>query len=83
VPKAALAGYANAESGADTLEVNGKTYECRWIRVIGNDSGKPYTYTTWNSDTVPGGIVLSQMNSGGAIKMKILQPFVEERAYMT
>ncbi len=77
VPKQVLADYLKGETGTDTLEVNGKKYECRWRKVTGTST----PYTVWMNDTVPGGVVLSQMGSGDTIRLRILQPFTLENIY--
>jgi len=88
--------FVSESSGTEPLEVNGKTYQCRWRRTVygyaGVGPGSPdyvsTIMTTWESDEVPGGLVREREETSSGdlvnIREKVIQPFrVNDLATLT
>ncbi len=69
----------NRTSGQDTLELNGKTYQCVWEKVAYRFPSGSQVVTTWRSDAIPGGLALERDEDGSSdgvsVHEKVLQSF--------
>jgi hypothetical protein len=67
-PAPPAAGDApKTEQGTEDVQVDGKTYSCKWTEVTSEQNGMKTTSKTWSSDDVPGSIVKIQSSTTGSM----------------
>jgi hypothetical protein len=54
------------KQGDEDLEVDGKKLKCHWEETEVDENGLKSTYRVWRNATVPGGMVRTEIRSGGA-----------------